>query len=106
MVELNSSHQEIVIKGGGKCQLHKNGLPNVSVGTFRVEGRQLKATGKISAKIMDLESTEARVVVEDHEPKSSILLNHSNPWKTTFVLCVTNGMRLMTHYNCSLALVI
>src|SRR5215510_6097019 len=100
MVELNSSHQEIVIKGGGKYQLHKNGLPNVSVGTFRVEVRQLKATGKISAKLLDLDSTEARVFVKYNENKSSILLKHSNSCKTTFVFCVTNVMLLMTHYNC------
>lgn len=84
LVELQSSHAQIVVKSGGKCELRKNGLPNVWTGTFKVEGRQLKAKGKVSAVIQNFESAEAQVIVEDHEPKSGILLKPPKPVEDDF----------------------
>jgi hypothetical protein len=71
-VELTSDDPDIVIKGGGKCQLRKSNSPNIWTGICRVEGRRLKAKGTITAKVQKLDPAQTRIAVEDREPKSGI----------------------------------
>ncbi len=69
---MTSDNPDIVIRGGGKCQLRKSNSPNVWTGICRVEGRRLKAKGTITAKVQKLDPTQTRIAVEDREPKSGI----------------------------------
>ena len=82
-VELTSDHPEIIIKGGGKCRLKKSNLPNVWAGICRVEGRQLKAKGTITAKVLIL-IAQTHIVVEEREPRSGILLKPPKPVEEDF----------------------
>ena len=71
-LEIISSHPDIVIRGGGKCELHRSPGTNLLKGICRLEGRQLKARGVITANLLNFPQAQARVLVGDKEPKSGI----------------------------------
>ena len=60
-----SDHPEIVVKGGGKCRLHRTDTSEVFIGRCRIIGRQLKAKGNVTAWIEGVRPAEARVMVEE-----------------------------------------
>ncbi len=72
--EVVSDHPEVVVKGGGRCRLRKTNIPGVFKGKIRVEGRQLKVKGKVTARVEGFESAEAHVVVEERPPVSGVKL--------------------------------
>ena len=74
MAEITSDHPEIVIKGGGKCQLHKTDTPGVLLGKCRIVGRQVKAKGNITAKIEGFGFAQTRATVEERETRSGVRL--------------------------------
>jgi len=75
LVEIESDHPEIVVKGGGKSRLHETSIPGVYSGKCRVSGRQLKAKGRITAKLNGFEPAQTQVKVEEHEvPLSGVKL--------------------------------
>ena len=79
IAEICSDHPEIVVKGGGKCEMKKSNVPNVWTGVCRIEGRQLKAKGTIMARVRRLQPAQTRVIVGEREPKSGILLKPPIP---------------------------
>jgi hypothetical protein len=64
-VEVMSDHPEIVIKGGGKLELHITDLSGVLMGKCRILGRQPKARGTITAQVKGFGLAHTRAVVED-----------------------------------------
>ena len=75
MAEITSDHPKIVVKGGGKCELHESDIPGVLLGKCRIIGRQLKTKGSITARVDGFGFTETRVVVEEREPRSRVRLD-------------------------------
>ena len=71
---ITSDHPSIIIKGGGKCELHKIDVPGVLLGKCRVIGRQLKAKGTITAKVEGFGFAQTDVVVEEREERSKVKL--------------------------------
>lgn len=74
MAKITSDHPEIVIKGGGKCELRKTDTPGVLLGRCRIVGRQLKVKGNITALVEGFNLAQTRVAVEEREPKSRVAL--------------------------------
>ncbi len=74
LVETMSDHPGIVIKGGGKLELHKTDISGVLVGKCRIVGRQLKAKGTVTARCKGFEPAHTHVIVEEREPTSRIEL--------------------------------
>ncbi|MBL7126944.1 MAG: hypothetical protein ISS58_07090 [Dehalococcoidales bacterium] len=73
VAEITSDHPDIVVKGGGRCILHETDMAGVLQGQCRVLGRQLKACGKITARVDSFEPAQTRVeVVEKPEPPGGI----------------------------------
>lgn len=68
--EISSDHPEIVVKGGGRCQLRETDTRGVFSGNCRIMGRQLKAKGIISARFKKF-SAHTQVVVEEREQPTS-----------------------------------
>lgn len=73
-VEITSDHSGIVVKGGGKLELHKTDISGVLIGKCRIMGQQLKVRGTITARAKEFEAAHTRVVVEDRELTSRIEL--------------------------------
>lgn len=71
IAEIASDHPEVVVKGGGRCQLRETDIPGVVAGNCRILGRQLKAKGTITARVKGNEPAYTRVVVDDR-PQSRI----------------------------------
>jgi len=67
VAEMASDHPDIVVKGGGRCILHETDMAGVLHGQCRVLGRQLKAQGKITARVDGFESTRTSVKVKERE---------------------------------------
>lgn len=75
LAEIESDHPEIVVKGGGKCKLNETSMVGVYCGQFRIFGRQLKAKGKITARVNGFEPGQTQVIVEEREePPSGVKL--------------------------------
>lgn len=74
-IEIISDHSGIVVKGGGKLELHKTDRSGVLIGKCRIMGQQLKARGTVTARAKGFEPTHTRVIVEDREPTSAINLD-------------------------------
>jgi len=72
--EIISEHSGIVVKGGGKLELHKTDTGGVLIGRCRVVGQQVKVRGTVIARAKGFESARTHVVVEDREPTSGIKL--------------------------------
>ena len=70
-----SENSEIVVKGGGRCRLHKTDVPGVSIGRCRVTGRQLKARGDLTAQVEGIHPAQTRIIVEDRESPPGIRLD-------------------------------
>jgi hypothetical protein len=64
-VEVMSDHPEIIIKGGGRLELHRTDTSGVLIGKCRILGRQLKARGTITAQIKGFGPAKTRAVVEN-----------------------------------------
>lgn len=73
-LKIVSDHPEIVVKGGGKCELRETDSPGVLVGKCRIRGRQLKAVGNITARVEGFNPAQTRVIVEERLPLSGIKL--------------------------------
>ena len=71
MAEITSDHPEIVIKGGGKCQLHETDTPGVLLGKCRIVGRRLKEKGDITAKVEGFGFAQTRATVEEFDSTPS-----------------------------------
>jgi len=74
IADITSSHPQIIIKGGGKCELRKSDVPGVVLGKCRIIGRQLKAKGTITAKVEGAGLAQTNVVVEEREERSKVRL--------------------------------
>jgi len=75
IAEITSNHSDIVVKGGGKCQLHETDSPGIFVGICKVIGRQLKAKGDLTARLEGFASAQTQIfVVEREQPMSGIKL--------------------------------
>ena len=74
MAEITSDHPEIVIKGGGKCQLHETDTPGVLLGKCRIVGRRLKEKGNITAKVEGFGFAQTCATVEERETRSGVRL--------------------------------
>ncbi len=75
VAEITSDHPDIIVKGGGRCILHETDMAGVLQGQCRVLGRQLKARGKITARVDSFEPTQTSVEVEEHkEPPGGVQL--------------------------------
>lgn len=72
--KISSNHPGIVVKGGGKCELCATERPMILQGKVKVQGRQLKAKGTITAIVEGFESAETDIVVEERTPTSGIEL--------------------------------
>jgi len=72
IAEINSSHQNIVVKGGGNCELKKTNQKGVFKGKVKIQGRQLKAKAKIIARLRDFNIAITSVLVKEHIPSSGI----------------------------------
>jgi len=72
--EIVSDHPEVVVKGGGRCRLRKTDMPGVFMGKIRVQGRQLKVKGTVTARMEGFEPAETNVVVEERPPVSGVKL--------------------------------
>ena len=69
--EITSDHPEIVVQGGGKCQLRETNTPGIFTGSCKVIGRQLKAKGVITAQVVGFTFAQTHVVVGEREQPSS-----------------------------------
>jgi len=69
-----SDHPEIIVKGGGKCELRETDSPGVLVGKCRIRGRQLQVVGNITARVEGFDPAQTRVIVEERLPLSGIKL--------------------------------
>jgi hypothetical protein len=75
VADVTSDHPEIVVRGGGRCQLRETETRGVFIGKCRIVGRQLKARGNITARIGDLNLTALTwVVVEERPPIGGVRL--------------------------------
>jgi len=74
IAEIASNNPEIVIKGGGRCQLRETDTKGELYGRCRVLGRQLKAQSEITARLKGFEPALTRVVVEERTPASGVKL--------------------------------
>jgi len=75
VAEITSDHPDIVVKGGGKCQLRETGIPGIFRGQLRITGRQLQAKGILTARIKDFEPAKTSILVLEREkPKGEIKL--------------------------------
>ena len=73
--EITSDYLDIVVKGGGKCQLRKTDTPGIFIGKCRVIGRQLKAKGNLTAQLVGFASAQTHIiVVEREQPPSGVKL--------------------------------
>lgn len=72
IVEIISSHPNIVVKGGGNCALNKTDIPGVLRGKARIQGRQLKAKAEIIARLRDFTHATTNAIVKEHIPLSGI----------------------------------
>ena len=75
MAEIISDHPKIIVRGGGKCELHKSDIPGVLLGKCRIIGRQLKIKGNIISRVEGFGFAETHVLVEEREPKSRVRLD-------------------------------
>jgi len=66
IADTTSNHPEIVIKGGEKCILNRTNIPEILKGKIRVQGRQLKVKGEITARAEGFPPVETTLVVEEH----------------------------------------
>lgn len=74
IAEITSDHPQIIVKGGGKCELRKSDVPGMLLGKCRIIGRQLKAKGNITAKVEGFGFAQTHVVVEEREERSKVRL--------------------------------
>lgn len=75
VAEITSDHPDIVVKGGGRCILRETDMAGVLQGQCRLLGRQLKAHGKIIARVNSFEPAQTNVEVEERkEPPGGVQL--------------------------------
>jgi len=75
IAEITSDHPDIVVKGGGKCQLRETDTPGIFIGNCRVIGRQLKVKGILTARLVGFASAQTHIVVlEREQPTSGVKL--------------------------------
>jgi len=85
VAEITSGHPEIVIKGGGRCQLQETDIPGLLHGQFKVLGRQLKARGNLAARVEGFEPAYIDVEVgERGEPPGAIDFKPPRPVEEDF----------------------
>lgn len=70
IAKITSGHPDIVIKGGGICQLQKTDVPELQHGQVRLLGRRLKARGKVAAGVDGFEPAYTNVEVGEREEPS------------------------------------
>lgn len=74
-VDVASDHDSIVVKKGGRCQLRETSMQGILKGNCKVVGRQLKAKGTLTAKLLGFKPSQTRVIViEREEPRSALKL--------------------------------
>ncbi|MEI6135217.1 MAG: hypothetical protein WCP72_09600 [Desulfomonile sp.] len=69
---INMNHNQIVVKGGGKCSLRTTSTRGIMSGSFKVLGHQLNAKGILIAKVDGIASAQTQVVVVEREPSSGL----------------------------------
>lgn len=84
IAKIASDHPEIVVKGGGRCQLQVTDTPGLLAGNCTVLGRQLKAKGNITARIDGIEPAYTCIIVEEREPRSGINFKRPKPVEEDF----------------------
>jgi len=72
--EILSDHPEVVVMGGGRRKLRPTDTRGLLRGRVRIEGRQLKARAKITARLEGFEPATAYVVVVERLPLSGVRL--------------------------------
>lgn len=73
--EITSDHpEEIVVKGGGRCQLRETDSRGILSGNCRVTGRQLKAKGNITSRLKNFSASTQVIVEEREKPPSGVKL--------------------------------
>lgn len=73
-VEISSDHSEIVVKGGGRCQLRETDKRGIFSGNCRITGRQLKVKGNVTARLKNFSASTQVVVEEREKPPSGVKL--------------------------------
>jgi len=63
---------EIAVIGGGRCNLRQTDAAGVLIGKCRIEGRQLKAKGEITARVEEFEPAKTHVIVEERQPGGGV----------------------------------
>lgn len=84
VADVTSDNPEIIIKGGGKCELLLEKPHNIFIGKIRAVGRQLKASGTITAKVKYFKTSSCGVTVEEKEPKSGMNFKPPKPIEDDF----------------------
>ena len=74
IAEVSSDHPEVVVKGGGMCELRATNVPRILKGKINVFGRQLQAKGTVTARVRGFECAQTSIIVEEREPKSGVKL--------------------------------
>jgi len=82
--DISSDNPKVVVKGGGKCELHATEWPEILVGKCKVQGRQLKAKGTITAQVRGFEPATCSTIVVEKEPTSGINFKPPKPVEEDF----------------------
>lgn len=69
IAEVSSDHPEVVVKGGGMCELRATNVPRILKGKINVFGRQLQAKGTVTARVSGFEQAQTSIIVEEREPR-------------------------------------
>lgn len=74
IANIASNNPEIVVKGGGRCELRATNAGRVLEGKCKIIGRQVKARGEITAFVKGFDPARTIALVEEQEPPSGVKL--------------------------------
>jgi hypothetical protein len=72
--DIQSDQADVVLKGGGRCRIHKTEFPSIFQGKFIALGRRAKVKATITALVKGFGYAHTKVNVEEKEPSSRLKL--------------------------------
>ena len=84
IVEISSDNAKIIIKGGGRSEIHKTDKEGTFRSKIRIEGRQLRERGTICARIKGYEPAYSKIQLEEVGPKSEFMFKLPKPVDENF----------------------